>query len=367
METKPLSTFATPRDKDLEFYGDGEQSKLFFQAIDCLKKTGAKRIEIDFAPFREVAILLYEGPWLAERLAAIDEFLKKNTADVVGVTRTILEGGAKFTAVDYFKALERLKTLRQKCLEVFEQAEALIVPTMVTIPTAEAVKADSIGWSRRLGYYTNFANLLRLAALAVPTGFTPEGLPGGMTLLGPAGSEDRLCELGMAWQRRTNLPLGATGFSLPAQIAPGDVGGKGPVSAGQVRVAVAGAHLRGQPLHADLLRTGARFVRACRTGPHYRFMGFMNLKPPRPGLLRDEDRAGSIDVEIYDIPMEGFGRLVASVAPPLAIGTIELADGESVKGFLCESWAAQDAEDITDFGGWIAFRERSALAATTRS
>jgi len=132
-------------------------------------------------------------------------------------------------------------------------------------------------------------------------------------------------------------------------------------------VAVAGAHLRGQPLHADLQRAGGCFVRASRTGPHYRFLALMDLSPARPGLLRDADRAGCIHVEVYDLPMEGFGRLAASVAPPLAIGTIDLEDGESVKGFLCESWAAQSALDITDFGGWIAFRERSALAATTRS
>jgi allophanate hydrolase len=123
-------------------------------------------------------------------------------------------------------------------------------------------------------------------------------------------------------------------------------------------VAVAGAHRRGQPLHPDLLQTGARFIRGCRTAPHYRFVALLDLDPPRPGLLRDDERAGSAYVEIYDLPVAGFGALVASVAPPLAIGTIELADGEKVKGFLCESWAAARAQDITDVGDWVAFRER---------
>ena len=370
-----LADFCDTAQKDLNFCGDSEQADLFSKAVNCLEKTGGKRIEIDFAPFREVANLLYEGPWLAERLAAISIFLEKKTSDVCGVTRTILEGGARFTAVEYFQAVERLKSLREKCLQTFSEAEALVVPTMPTIPTAAAVQADSIGWSRRLGYYTNFANLLRLAAVAVPTGFTSNGLPGGMTLLAPAGSERRLCELGMAWQRRVNLPQGATEFSLPTAAADGSsnawatpvrskVGTAGQVRDGHVRVAVAGAHLRGQPLHAELLRVGGRFVSACCTGPHYRFLAFMDLDPPRPGLLRDEDRAGRISVEIYDLPMEGFGRLVASVAPPLAIGTVELADGQSVKGFLCESWAGASAEDITDFGGWIAFRERLDRPAT---
>ncbi len=201
--------FATPRDKEREFFGDEEQAALFHNAVAELQRSGAKRIEIDFAPFREVANLLYEGPWLAERLAAIKDFLDKKTSDVCAATRTILEGGARFTAVDYFKAIERLKVLRKTCLEAFAEAEALVVPTMATIPTAEAVRGDSIGWSRRLGYYTNFANLLQLAALAVPTGFTANGLPGGMTLLAPAGSEHLLCERGMDWQRRADLPLGA--------------------------------------------------------------------------------------------------------------------------------------------------------------
>jgi len=364
VEASFFRTFATPSEKDLEFFGDVAQASLFCQATDRLEQTGATRIQIDFAPFREVASLLYEGPWLAERLAAVHDFLDTNTPDVLRVTRSILEGGARFTAVDYIKAIDRLKILREECLGVFTRADALIVPTMPTIPTAEAVQADSIGWSRRLGHYTNFANFLRLAALAVPSGFTSQGLPAGITFLGPAGSEERLCELGVAWQRRVNLPLGATGFSLPAEESHHQVRPIGPPRDEHVRVAVAGAHLRGQPLHADLQRAGAQFVRVCPTGPHYRFIAFMDLNPPRPGLLRDEDRAGQIHVEVYDMPMEGFGRLVASVAAPLAIGTIDLADGESVKGFLCESWAAQSAQDITDFGGWVAFRERSALAAT---
>jgi allophanate hydrolase len=128
-----------------------------------------------------------------------------------------------------------------------------------------------------------------------------------------------------------------------------------------VRVAVAGAHLRGQPWNQGLRELGARFVRACRTAARYRFVGLLDLAPPRPGLIRDDARAGAIEVEIYDLTHDGFGKLVASVTPPLAIGTIELADGERVKGFLCESWAAAQARDITDFGGWRAFLDEQTL------
>ncbi len=135
-------------------------------------------------------------------------------------------------------------------------------------------------------------------------------------------------------------------------------------AAGCVHVAVAGAHLRGQPLHPDLLRMEARFVRLARTASVYRFMAFLHLKPPRPGLVRDEDHGGSVEVEIYEMPLAGFGALVASVAPPLAIGTVDLADGTSVKGFLCESWAARRAKDITDFGSWVNFLQKATATQT---
>jgi allophanate hydrolase len=328
---------------------------------------GARRIAVDFGPFREVAALLYEGPWVAERLASVGEFLENHSSEVHPVTRAIIEGGSRYSAVDLFRGQYRLNALRETCRKILGQAEMMVVPTLPTIPTRAQVAADSIGWSRRLGYYTNFVNLLGLAAIVLPSGFTAHGLPASITLLGPGGSDRRLCELGMAWQRRLDLPLGATGRPIahkpeaPAKDRVSFAGASGLYantgSEKVVRLAVAGAHLRGQPLHEELLRTGARFVRRCRTAARYRFVALLHLDPPRPGLLRDDERAGSALVEIYDLPVAGFGALVASVAPPLAIGTIELEDGEAVKGFLCESWAAAQARDITPFGGWVAFRE----------
>lgn len=365
-----LATFSTPRDEDLNFFGDEERAELFGRSLKRLEQGGARSLRVDFAPFREVALLLYEGPWVAERLAALEDFVKLHPDEMVPVTRQIIEGGSKYSAVDAFRGGYRLEALREICLRVFDEAEVLVVPTMPTLPTLAEVQGDSIGWSRRLGTYTNFANLLGLCALALPAGFTQHGLPVGITLLGRAGSERQLCEIGMAWQRQSDLPLGATGIKLPPST-PRDAVGPLVVSRtsthvkGRVRVAVAGAHLRGQPLHAALCRFGARFVRACRTAPKYRFFAFMNLDPPRPGLLRSEDEPGAVAVETYDLSMEGFGCLVASVAPPLAIGTVELEDGESVKGFLCESCAAREARDITDFGGWVAFRDHVSALTTS--
>jgi allophanate hydrolase len=355
-------TFAVPRDEDLEFFGDAGQEEMFRRAVEQLGRLGGRRTPIDFSSFRRVGDLLYQGPWLAERLAAVGEFLTRHPDAVHPITRAVIEGGAAYSAVDVFKARDALEALREPCLSAFQRADVLVVPTLPALPTLAEVQADSVGWSRRLGTYTNFANLLGLAAVAVPAGFTPQGLPGGLTLLAPGGSDRKLCRLALAWQRLLDLPLGATGRPLPTRPAAATVAIPPPAAEGFVRVAVAGAHLRGQPLHADLLKTGARFVRTCRTAPRYRFVGLMDLAPPRPGLLRDEARSASIRVEIYDLPTAGFGALVASVAPPLSIGTIELSNGEAVKGFLCESYAAARARDITDFGGWLAFLEGRATA-----
>jgi allophanate hydrolase len=357
-----LSTFAAPAEAALDFCGDQESAEIFRKSLGRLEASGARRIAIDYAPFRETGLLLYGGPWVAERLGALEAFMSAHSDEMHPVTRAIIVGGSQYRAVDVFRAQQRLKSLREICLRVFEQAEVLVVPTMPTLPKRSEVAQDSVLWSRRLGTYTNFTNLLGLSALAVPVGFTASGLPIGFTLIGPAGSERRLCEIGMAWQRQLDLTLGATGNRLPAP-ATRTVPKSSPLPEGYVRVSVAGAHLQGQPFHPGLCKLGARFVRACRTAAKYQFFAFLDLDPPRPGLLQVDLRGGAIAVEIYDLPMEGFGRLVASVAPPLAIGTVELEDGESVKGFLCESSAARKARDITDFGGWIAFRSQNSRSS----
>jgi allophanate hydrolase len=213
----PGFVFVVPRAADLEFFGDDGQARLFAQAVDRLGQMGGKRREIDYGPLREVASLLYEGPWLAERLAGLQDFLADHAADMHPVTRAVIAGGARYTAADVFKGLHTLKQLRPRCTALFDEADVLVVPTIPALPTLAQVRADSLGWSKRLGYYTNFVNLLGWSALAVPAGFTARGLPGGITFIGPAGSEGRLCALGMAWQRRFNLPLGATGRHLPEQ------------------------------------------------------------------------------------------------------------------------------------------------------
>ena len=355
--------FATPRDEDLQFFGDEGQAALYRQALDRLQEMGGRRLPTDFGPFREVAALLYDGPWLADRLVALEDFLRKDPGALHPVTRGIVEGGFRYSALDYFRASQRLDDLRAECLRVFDRAALFVVPTMPALPTRAEVAADSVGWSRRLGTYTNFANLLGLAALAVPAGFTPRGLPGGITLLGPARSEPRLCAFGMAWQRRVNLPLGATGKRLPPDAARRSASR----TAAAARRRLGAGRRRGcpppRPTTACRLAALRRPLRARL--PHRHPLPLRrpagSATPPRPGLVWDEERGGAAAVEVYDLPVAGFGALVASVAPPLAIGTVVLADGEAVKGFLCESWAADRARDITDYGGWLAFRAAVAV------
>ena len=120
---------------------------------------------------------------------------------------------------------------------MFDEAEVLVVPSTPTLPTLAEVQADSLGWSRKLGMYTNFVNLLGLSTLALPGGFTKAGLPTGITLIGPARGERRLCEIGMAWQRQLDLRLGATAAKLPSAGRPN--AGNVPLAAHHLHVAVA--------------------------------------------------------------------------------------------------------------------------------
>ena len=317
------TTFAAPAESALDFCGDEERAEIFRQSLKRLEQSGAKRIAVDYAPFREAGLLLYGGPWVAERLAALEPFMSAHIEEMYPVTRSIIAGGNQYKAVDVFRAQQRLKSLRQTCLKVFEQAEVLIVPTIPTLPKRSEVEVDSILWSRRLGTYTNFANLLGLCALAVPSAFTAGGLPTGITLLGPPGSERRLCEIGMAWQRQLDLPLGATGNRLPAVSARSVRRSVPPPAEGLVRVSVAAC----ASARSALPRFAHEIGRTVRThlpnGSEIPILRISGTRPAAPGLLATDEQGGAIAVEIYDLPFEAFGRLVASVAPPLAIGTVE--------------------------------------------
>jgi allophanate hydrolase len=321
--------FAVPR--PLEFYGDSGYAALFAQAIDRL---GGTRVDVDFAPFAAAQRLLYEGPWLAERTAQLQPFMESHAADMHPVTRQVVAGGARFSAVDAFRAQYRLAELRRETEAVWQVADVLVVPGAPTIYTLKAMEADPVELNSRLGLYTNFVNLLDLAAITVPAGFRADGLPFGITLIGPAFSDRALAALGAR-------------FLGEAPIAAGD-----PASpdASLVRVAVVGAHLSGMPLNRQLTERAGKLVRKARTSPEYRLY---DLADGRPGLVRAGDGHGAcIEVEVWEMPASQFGSFVAGIPAPLGIGTLALEGGERVKGFVCEGYAVAGKKDITASGGW---------------
>jgi allophanate hydrolase len=332
------------------FFGDQVSAAQFEAAIARVATLGATIVEIDIEPFYETARLLYEGPWVAERYLAAQKLIASSPDSMHPVTREIILGGARPSAAQAFAAFYKLEDLRRVRDHTFRQIDVLLVPTMPTVYTVEQVLVDPIQLNSRLGTYTNFVNLLDLCALALPANLRDDGIPFGVTLLGPGGSDALLSSLGRVFHADTNLPLGATGVAqpplIPLHAAP---------QAGEIALAVVGAHLSGMPLNGELKSFGARFLESAQTAPDYRLFA-LGGTPARPGLLRVAAGAGtSIALEIWALPADGFGRFVATVPPPLSIGTLTLADGRAVKGFLVEAEGVAGARDVSGFGGWRAF------------
>ena len=339
--------FAIP--DPLEFYGDEPARQAFDDALGRLQRLGGRASRVDFSVFLDVASLLYEGPWVAERMAAIQPFFEQHADQIHPVVRQIIGGASKYSAADLFQATTRLHALRKKAARVWETADVMVVPTAPTAYRIEEVLAEPFNTNRRLGLYTNFVNLLDLAAIAVPASVLANGLPCGITLIGPAGSDRMLADLAQRFHQRAGLKLGALEEALPPPV---------PVSLGKgtVKVAVVGAHLRGLPLNHELVQRGASLERAARTAPRYRLVALPGTTPPKPGLVRESHAAGrSIELEVWRMPVGAFGSFVTGIPSPLGIGRIELEDGEWVQGFLCESWALEGARDISQFGGWRAY------------
>ena len=344
--------FGVPAADQLDWFGDAQSPALFAEAVRRLESLGGTKVEIDFTPFRDAARLLYEGPWVAERWSAVREFHAKHADGIFPVTRRIIEGGVKPLAVDAFEAGYKLAVLRRAADITWTKVDTLVLPTAATIYTRAQVEADPITLNSRLGTYTNFANLLDTAALAVPTGFRSDGVPFGVTFFGPAWSDARLAALGAALHRAASAKAGATGLALPS-AAPAPV-----VGTGEISLAVVGAHLTGQPLNSQLTSLGARLLRTTHTTDAYRFYALADTVPPKPGLVRGNPGSGAaIEVEVWALTPSAFGTFVAMIPPPLGIGTLQLADGTAVKGFICEPAALTGAKDITAFGGWRTYRK----------
>lgn len=349
--------FGKPRNDQLEFFGNKEAQRLYDEACQRMAALGGEQIEFDYEPFLKAASLLYAGPWVAERYAAVGEFLESGETESADSTvRAIILEGKRYSAVDAFRGLYELEAYAAQSRKIWEEVDLLLLPTAGTIYTIEDVNKEPVRLNSNLGRYTNFVNLLDLAAVAVPAGFgeaeSLPGLPFGVTLIGPALSDRALLSWGDRLHRSGGGRLGGTGFNVSLQ-PPFESNGN---DSSRVELAVVGAHLRGQPLNHQLSNRGAQFVTATETAPFYRLYHLANTTPPKPGLVRVEEQLGhGIDIEVWSLDRDTFGDFVSEVPPPLAIGTLELASGKKVKGFVCEPCALQGAKDITRYCGWRSY------------
>jgi allophanate hydrolase len=343
--------FGVPSSEQLQFFDNQDYARLFDDAVAQLGRLGGRSVAIDFAPFLETAQLLYQGPWVAERYVVAEPLLKRNPEALLPVTRQIIGGGATPSAADAFRAQYRLQELRRITEQAWQQIDVLLTPTAPTMYRIAQVQADPVRLNTQLGIYTNFVNLLDLAAVAVPAGFTGAGLPFGVTLVAPAWSDYLLLRLAARVHRSNPATLGA----LPIALGPAPPF-DWPALTDGIAVAVCGAHLQGLPLNHQLIERGAVLLERTRTAPSYRLYALPGGPPDRPGLVRVATQGAAIEVEVWSVPSAAFGSFVAGIPSPLAIGKLTLADGREVSGFLCEPHAVAHAQDITADGGWRTYQ-----------
>jgi len=326
-----------------EFYGDTFAEEVFSATLTQLRSLPQVSVgTIDFGPFTQAASLLYQGPWVAERRAAVGDFFTTHSDQMDPTVRGIIGQGDGYTAVDTFNATYRLADLRREAEAQLEGFDLLLVPTTPTMHTIKAVQADPIKLNSQLGYYTNFVNFFDMAALSVPAVSRRDGHPAGVTLIGPCGADHLLAVAAQALLPQANEESIVAASPMPF-VEP------------TVQLAVVGAHLEGQPLNWQLLERGARRLMVTTTAASYSLTALPDTSPPKPGLARVGSGGHKIEVEVWELPLSRFGEFVAEVPAPLAIGSIELEGGAWVKGFVCEPLALQGARDISRFGGWRAY------------
>lgn len=346
-EAAPLGEnfrFGVPQPDQLEFFGNHSAQELFKKKVTQLGQGGGECVTIDFSPFLEAARLLYEGPWVAERYAAMEEIFQNRPEILHPVTHKIVEGGAKPLAVDAFKAEYRLRALKRVADETWKQVDVVITPTAGTIYKSAEVEADPIQLNSNLGYYTNFMNLLDYSATAFPAGRQDSGLPFGVTAFAPAFHDRQLLDLARRFEK--------SDAEASAQ-KPNSQG----LPTGWTQLVVCGAHMRGLPLNSQLTQRRGRFLRTAETADCYELFALPEMDgfPPRPGLVRDDSKGKAIQVEVWALPMKEFGDFVTQIPAPLGIGKVTLSTGEAISGFLCENFILQRAKRITELKNWRNF------------
>jgi len=328
-----------PQADQCVWFGDGQSEYLYDRAVDRLS-AAAQVVEIDLEPLLEAAQLLYGGPWVAERTAAIAGLLASNPEAIDETVRSVVQPGSAITAVDLWNGIYRLAELKRHADGLWDTVDLLAFPTTGTTYRVAELLAAPVALNSNLGRYTNFVNLLDMAAVAVPAGTRSNGTGFGVTLIGPADSDHGLLAVAEAYLAAADLP------APPALDLEGRME--------TVKLAVVGAHLKDMPLHWQLTSRDATFVGAFETAPTYRLYAMADSVPPKPALVHSTEGA-AIAVEVYELDVAAFGSFVVEVPAPLAIGTVILADGTSVKGFVAEPRALHGAEDITRLGGWRAY------------
>ncbi|BEP14546.1 allophanate hydrolase [Acidothermaceae bacterium B102] len=327
---RELRVIAVPAgDLDL----DPLHREAWLTAVEHADDVADQVVEVDISVFLEAAQLLYGGPWVAERYAGFGHLLEDDVEGLDPVVRKVVLGGRDITGAAVFAALDRLAVLRRRADQLWTDVDALLLPVTPTHPTFADVEADPVGVNSRLGVYTNFVNLLDLCAVAVPSGRRSDGLPFGTQLIATAFADRPLLDLAARWCGEI--------FVAP-QPAPATV-----------QVAVVGAHLSGMALNHQLVSLGGTLVRRARTSAAYRLYRLPGAGVPRPGLVRTGDGpAKGLPVEVWEMPLQGYASLQTMVPAPLGFGRLELSGGDTVHGFVCESYGVAGAEDITSHGGW---------------
>ena len=335
--------FGVPRPDQLQFLGDEAAAHLYQEAVRRVVAAGGTAVEVDIGPLLKAAQLLYAGPWVAERTAAIEDFLRRCPGAIHPVVRAIIAPGAGTTGVEVFRAQYELQGLARQAETLWSIVDVLVLPTAPTIYRVSELLAEPVALNANLGLYTNFVNLLDMSAVAVPAGFRANHTGFGITLIGKAFMDRPLLDLAQRYLDRSPAFV-----KPPLDLTPR------PVS---IKLAVVGAHLSGMPLHWQLSSRQARLVGATHTAATYRLYAMANTTPPKPALIHTgtEDDGSAIAVEVYELEPAAFGSFVAEVPPPLAIGSVVLADGSIVKGFIAEPRAIEGARDITSLGGWRAY------------
>ena len=347
----PRLRVGVARQNDRIFLGDHQAEAAFAAAERIAQALGGCLVPVDLSSFFATARLLYQGPYLAERTAAVGDFIAREPAHVHPITRQIIAGGHAYSAVDLFRCQQRLLELRALAASELAKCDVLMLPSIPKPATLAEVAADPVGVNTALGTYTNFANLLDMAGFACPVSLAPDGTAHGVTFLGPAAGDAELASLAAAVQTQTELPLGALGVGPVAWRPPASR-----ASPGEVVIAVAGADRLGMSLNHELKALGARYLECVWTAPDYRLFLLADTEPHKPGLLRVEAGAGAeIELETWALSAECFGRFIASLPPPLSIGTLRLRGGRLAKGFLVEAESVAGARDISRYGSWPAF------------